>query len=886
MYIPHMPLCATKSFATTGCGATARSAAALSLVLAAALGAALPAAAAAQVIPPRPSGVTDQQIQGVIQQRGLGDQLRQRLQQSGLTPDQVRARLRSAGYSENLVDAYLTPATPGEAAPTPTLEVLRAASVLGMAEFALSDTALATRDSIVLTRADSFLLDTLNLVIGQDSIPTRRDSLGVLRVDTARVAEYAARVRRPRVFGLDVFRRVSNQFAPVASGPVDSEYRLGAGDEVVLILTGEVELAQALPVTREGFVVIPQVGQIFVANLTLGQFRELLYSRLARVYAGIRRGPGATTQFDVTVSRLRVIQVFVNGEVVRPGAYGVSSVGTILNALYQAGGPTERGNFRGVRVVRGGRTVGTLDLYDYLLAGNARDDIRLEQGDVLFVPPRERRVSVEGRVLRPAIYDLAAGEGLRELLQMAGGLLAGASTERAQVERILPPSQRRAGGRDRTVIDVDLASVMGERPAQRFELEPDDRVTVFGVTQPVRNRLTLRGNVWQPGTYQLEAGMTLSSLIAAAGGLKPDTYVERAHVLRLLPDSTRRLVPVSLAGMHPLGAPGAAGRPDEEGGRPANDIALQEFDEVTIYSSTGFRPERQIAVFGSVRQPGVYPFRDSMTLKDALILAGGLRDDAYLLEAEISRIPETRETPNELARIMRVPLDSSYVLDPTAVLRRETSARGEEPHLQPYDNVFVRMAPGFEFQRNVVLSGEVLFPGRYSLLRRDERVADVIRRAGGLTPDAYVGGARLYRIEGRAGRIGIDLERVLRDPSFRDNLILFAGDSLHIPQYQSVVRVDGSVNSPVAVAFVPGRDTDYYVDRAGGFARRADRRRTYVIQPNGAVDRRGARVQPGARVYVPEVPADEQRTNWLQVLGTWTSVLTSALTTILVIKRL
>jgi protein involved in polysaccharide export with SLBB domain len=829
----------------------------------------LPAVGGAQQVPTRPPGVTDQQIQQAIEQRGLGDQLRQRIQQSGMTPDQIRARLRAAGYSENLIDAYLERGQPGQAAPAPTLEVLRAAASLGFADFALADTALAQRDSLVLTRSDSFLLDTLGFIVGRDTIPTRRDTLGTLRIDSAAVVALANRIRRPRVFGLDIFRRTTNQFAAVTSGPVDSDYRLGAGDELVLILTGDVELAHSLPVTREGFIVIPQVGQIFVANLTLEQLRTLLYSRLGRVYSGVRPGSNATTRFEITVSRLRVNQVFVNGEVVRPGAYAVSAIGTVMNALYQAGGPTERGSFRAVRVLRRGQLVRTLDLYDYLLGGNTRDDIRLEQGDVVFVPPRGRRVTIDGQVLRPAIYELAEGQDLREALQMAGGLLPEAYTGRAQIERILPPGERLPGGRDRTVLDVDLAQALAAGGAA-VPLAAEDRLRVFAVAQPLRNRVAIRGSVWRPGTYELDSGMTLARLLNRAGGLKTDTYLERAHILRLMPDSTRRLIPVNLREV----AAGTAGGP-----------ALQEFDEITVFTRTEFRPSRQIAVYGSVQRPGLYQFRDSMTLRDAVLLAGGLRDEAYLLEAEIARIPEERQA-GELARVFRVPLDSGYVPDPTSYLRRETGARVGDTPLQPYDNLYIRRVPGFELQRNVVLSGEVRFPGRYALQRRDERLLDVINRAGGLTDAAYVQGAQFYRAEGRAGRIGVSLERVLRDSTYRDNLILFAGDSLHVPLYQSVVVVEGAVNSPVAVAFVPRRGASYYVDRAGGFARRADKGRTYVVQPNGGVERASARVQPGARVVVPEVPADEVKTNWAAILSGVATILTSALTIVLVVQRL
>jgi polysaccharide export outer membrane protein len=854
------------------------------------VGVSLPAGLTGQQVPQRPSNVTDQQLQQYVQQPGLSDQIRQQIASSGLTPDQIRARLRAAGYPENLIDQYLTPATPGQAAAPPSVEMLRAVSALGIGQFVgPSDSLGARRDSILLTREDSLLLDSLNLRVGLDTVPTRRDSLGYLRLDQVAAMRLADRLRRPRVFGLDIFRNTTTQFNPMLSGPVNPDYRLGPGDELVLILTGDVELAHQLAVTREGFVVIPQVGQLYVANLSLEQLRDLLYARLGRVYSGVKRGASATTHFEITVSRVRVNQVYVTGEVSRPGAYSVSALGTVMNALYQAGGPTERGDFRGVRITRNGQVVDTLDLYDYLLNGNTRGDIRLEQGDVVFLPPRSRRVLISGSVIRPALYDLAPSEDLKELIHMAGGLLPEAYTGRAQVERVLPPEQRQPGGRDRTVLDVDLQATLA-KGAPSYHLEPDDRITIFGVTAPVRNRVVIRGDVWHPGAYQLEPGMTLSRLIAMAGGLKPDVYAERAHILRLDPDSTRQLLPVSLVGIPPRGAPGMGGDSGPASRLPpaghlAVDPDLQEFDEVVVYSTTGFRPSRQVAVYGSVQRPGVFVFTDSMSLRDAVMMAGGLTDDAYLLQAEISRIPQDRQG-NQLAQIVQVPLDSGYVFDASGYLRRPTNARGAAPMLEPYDNVFIRRVPGWELQRNVFVTGEVKFPGRYTLTRADERLLDVVNRAGGPTPDAYVAGTQFYRAQGRAGRIGVDMERVLRDPSYRDNFVLFAGDSLFIPQYQSVVRVEGGVNSPVAVAFVPRQGTGYYIDRAGGFSRRADKGRTYVVQPNGSVERRSATPQPGARIVVPEVPLGEEKTNWGQILSAVATILTSALTIVLVVQRL
>jgi protein involved in polysaccharide export with SLBB domain len=818
--------------------------------------------------------------QGTLDQSGLANLLRQRIQQSGLTADEIRSRLRAAGYPESAIDTYLGPSAAGQQLPAPSAQTLRAATAAGLGDFGVTaDTANALRRMVVLTQGDSILLDSLGFSLGRDSVPGKMGGDGVMHLDTLAALRIAGWLKRPRVFGLDVFRRTTTQFNPVAAGPVDAGYRLGPGDDLILILTGDADVVEELPVTREGFVVIPQVGQIQVANLTLEQLRNLLYSRLARVYAGVRRGADATIHFEVTVSRVRMNQVFVDGEVARPGSYPVSALGTVMNALYQAGGPTEAGNFRDIRVMRGDTTVRTLDLYDYLVRGLTRDDIRLEQGDVVFVPPRARRVQIMGSVLRPGFYDLAASEDLRALIQFAGGLLPEADQARAHVERILPVSQRRSDGRDRVALDVDdLAVVLGDSAGHRFHLEPDDRITVYPLATPVRSQVTLRGSVWKPGPYSIEPGMTLSRLLLEAGGFKPDAYLDRAHIVRLMPDSTRTLI---AADLRPLVGPDGRVSSNVP---PSADPALKEFDEITVFSTTEFRPEREIRVYGAVQHPGTFPFQDSMTVRDAIILAGGLGDDAYLLEAEISRLPQSPGDTTDLAQLIHVPLDSSYVLDATAYVRRKTAAQGTNPVLQPFDYVFVRRAPGLEPQRTVAVMGRVRFPGRYALTRRDERLADILNRAGGVTPSAYVRGAQFFRAEGHAGRIGIDFEGVLRDPRHRDNLPLFAGDSIYVPEYQPVVSVEGAVNSPVSVAYERGRETGFYIDRAGGYARNADKGRTYVVQPNGSVFTRSATPEPGARVVVPLTPPGE-RTNWVQVLSSVGQLMVSVVTLAILAKQ-
>src|SRR5438067_4441724 len=360
---------------------------------------------------------TAAQAQQMLQQNpGLGDVLRQRIQQSGLTAEQIRARLQASGYPANLLDTYLGGGAAAAGVQPGTLE-LAAIQALGLPP-----------------------------VGGAEALP----------VDTGFIRVRGGTVPRSRVFGVDAFRRTTTQFLPLLSGPVPPDYKLGAGDVLVLILTGDVELAYTLQVTREGFILIPQVGQVFVSNLTLDQLRDVLYQRLGRVYSGVKRSAGATTRFDVSVANVRVNQVYVVGEVSQPGAYRISSLGTVLTALYAAGGVTERANMRGIEIQRLSKRVATLDLYDYLLRGDTRNDIRLETGDVVFVPVHGTRVQISGGVLRPAIYELGQNESLSDLIRVAGGFRSDAELRRIAIHRILLAGDRGPGPVLRTVVDVAL----------------------------------------------------------------------------------------------------------------------------------------------------------------------------------------------------------------------------------------------------------------------------------------------------------------------------------------------------------------------------------------------------------------------------------------------
>src|SRR5436309_4502434 len=698
-----------------------------------------------------PAGMTPDQLAQLLQQSPqLGDQMRQRLQQTGLRPDQVRAQLTAAGYPPNVLDAYLGTGQAGQAAPTPSTQTLAALQLLGIPPNTL------------------VAIDTGMVRLPVEPVPAESLAAG----------NY--------VFGVDVFRRTTTQFLPQLTGPVDPTYRLGPGDALVPVLTGGVEQAYQLEVTREGFIVVPQVGQIYLTNLTLGDARGILYDRMGRVYSKLR-GPNPTIKFDVTVSRVRINQVYVIGEVKQPGAYQLSALGTALTALYAAGGVTTRANMREIEVRRLDTVVATLDLYDYLLRGNKRDDIRLEAGDVVYVPLHGTRVQVTGAVLRPAIYELKEAETLADLLRAAGGFRANAAVDRLAIHRILPAAERRPGPLPRAALDVALAVAA---PADRH-----------GSAQPGQ-----------------------AATAPAAGA-------------------------------------------DPLGGVVIPSLPLENGDSVVVDSIGPLESLLYVGINGMVNKPGRYPWQERMTLRDLVKLARGPKIGAYLKDAEIARLPADR-TQGQLADTLRAPIDSTYLFERDAaghyigpVGQAFAGSGAPEVPLQPYDEVLIMKQPDFELQRTVQVRGEVRFPGTYALRSKTDRLTDVLDRAGGLTPQAYANGIRFYRREGNAGRVGLDLARVLRDKRYRDNMLLADGDSLYIPPYLPTVRVEGAVNSPGSVTYSEGQGLDYYLSAAGGVSFKGDKGRVIVLQPYGnvrAVHKRPLffgtskpTPEPGAMVIVP-----------------------------------
>jgi len=686
--------------------------------------------------------------------------VRQQIERSGLSAAQIRQRLQAAGYSPALLDALLEAEGAQVSQVGVTAEMLAALDALG----------------VPLVTAEG--LEEVPVAVGlQAGLAPEEEGL--------------------QVFGLNVFRRPTTQFQPLLSGPVPPSYRIGAGDVLVLVLTGEVELIHELAVTREGYFVIPDVGQLFVANLTMEQLTTLLRRRLGQSYSGIRTG---RTRFDVTVARLRTNQVYVVGEVTQPGAYQLASVATVLNGLYAAGGLTERANFRTVLVQRQGDTVAVLDLYEYLLRGDTRNDIVLEQGDVVFVPVRGTRVSITGAVLRPAIYEVAEQETLADVVRMAGGFRADAELRRLAVHRILPVSERGPGAFPRAVIDIPLATRSG------------------------------------PGTLS---------------------------------------------------------------GVEVPELRLEDGDSVAVDVVIPFLRSLYVTITGSVNKPGPYPWGEGMTLRYLMLLARGPSVGADLREAEIARLPSDRSN-GTLMRTVRVPMDSSYLFERDQQGRYVGAegvsfpAAGTAPEvtLEPYDLVTIFSQPEFELQRSVKITGEVLFPGTYALTRKDERLSDLVSRAGGLRPTAHVAGGRFFRPFEEAGRVNIDLTLALEQPGGHDDIVLQPGDSLHLPEYVPTVRVEGAVNLPTSVLWEEDEGLEYYIGNAGGYARLADKSNVSVRYANGTARIRtkslffssSPRPGPGSTILVP-AKDPEDRVNLTPIVAAVAQILTATATLIIALTR-
>lgn len=673
--------------------------------------------------------------------------------------------------------------------------------------------------------------------------------------------------QKPR-YGQSLFQTASATFEPNLRLATPANYLLGPADEILIDVVGQSEAKHTLNVSPEGTINIPHVGIVHVGGLTIEEATQVIRSRMSSVYSAIRTGG---TRVVVALGNIRSIKVVVTGDVAKPGTYTLPSVASAFNALYHAGGPNEHGSLRDIRVIRNGEVIATLDVYEVMANGVFSENPILQDQDVIMVPRYLKHVELEGEVVRPYRFELKAGETFADLLRYAGGFADAAYRARVKVIRFTD--------REKRVEDV-LDSQF-----DTFEPVSGDQYLVEKVLDRYVNRVVIHGAVFRPGEYELTPGLTLSMLIKKAEGLKEDAFLKRGTIARLKDDlQPERLsfdVAAVLAGVEP-------------------DIELRREDVVNIHSIFELQEAYSVEITGEVRQGGRFPYAEGMTLQDLILQAGGFSESASQARIEVSRRVRNADVLSESAQIAEI-----FQVDLAQGLGKED----QDFVLQPFDEVAVRTASGYETQKSVRIEGEVLYPGVYTIASKDERISDLIKRAGGFTPFAYVNGASLRRKGSGATRsaaesaaeqtqreleqedeynrlmllqslqtgvnrvdgvdiaknlnnefVGIDLERIIRKPGQRGDLILEDGDVIRVPKELQTVKISGEVLAPSIAVYGPNKGFKQYVSQAGGFSQRALRKSAYVLYANGSVKSTTRflffnsypPIKPGAEIFVPQ----------------------------------
>lgn len=732
------------------------------------------------------------------------------IRRSGMSEAQVRARLQQSGYDPRLADPYYSGEVPAD----------KRAS--GNAAFVDALRSIGLLDPVTEQASNQDEID-----LSTRALPPSKTKRSTGKHDAV------------TVFGKDIFSANSLAFEPPVAGTVDAGYRLGAGDQLQIVMTGQVENAYQVDVRRDGSVILPTVGQVSLAGLSLEGARAAVRRYASRVYSGIDEGK---INVDVTVSRIRTNVVYVIGEVERPGAHQVSALGTVFLALSRAGGPTERGSFRNIEVRRGGQVVRTLDVYDYLLRGDATNDIRTEQGDIIFVPLNTRAITFDGEFRRPAIYELRPAEGFAQALSFAGGMLPTASTERVQIDRILPAPER-TPGRERVLIDVNLRGKLAVLDS--VTLNDNDVVTSFPIGDLRRNYVAVTGQVFQPGQFEWQDGMTLGDALAKAQGTMPWALTDRVKIDRALLNSGRTET-YSLNLQDPT----------------SKTFRLFEFDSITVLDGRVAFPPGTVIIAGAVNRPGSKPYTERQTLQDRIDVAGGFKEDAAFVEVARRRVGATYNDTTTI--VYTFPISQDRTIPDSA--RHFVLAR--------YDQIFVRSSPGYRNNGTVTLVGQFAHPGTYTIERDGETVSDIIRRAGGILPRAFPGGFRLTR-DGRP--VAIDYDKAMKHDS-RNDIAVIAGDELRIETRPALVYVTGEVGRQVAIPYDQGWKLDRYIQAAGGLSPDADDGRIIVAYESGAVDHskrfHSPTIQPGATIMVGKKDTANQ-TDWSRIASSSFQVATT-----------
>ena len=669
-----------------------------------------------------------------------------------------------------------------------------------------------------------------------------------------------------RIYGMDIFSSQNLTFEPNQNLATPEDYVLGPGDELVINIWGVNEVTIRQTISPDGVINVTQIGPIFLTGLTIKEAKGRLRSTLAKTYSSLRSGG---SQLSLSLGEVRTIQVNVLGEVASPGTYRLSSFSTVFNALYRAGGISEIGSLRAVRIMRGGELFATVDLYDYIFNGKSGNDVALHEGDVVLVPTYTALVGIDGFVKRPMFYEVKEGEPVSALIGYAGGFSEGAWPMEIHVER--------NDGRENHISTVASSDFDG------FTLRDGDIARVSGSdVDYFTNRVEVQGSVFRPGMFELGGSIaTVRQLVEHAGGLLPEAFRGRAQLLREKEDRTKevRSVPIG-ALMDGL----------------VEDILLRRNDVLVISDKTEIEPKGDFTIAGFVQYPGEYPYADNTTVEDLILMAGGLAEGASSANVEIARRindPNRTSASDTLAIIFSTSIRNGLMDDGSAGFT-----------LMPDDVVSVRRNPSYLEQRNVTISGEITYPGQYTLANTGERASQIVARAGGATPNGYVRGAMLLRklspyeknirrtmtrmvTQSESSKdslnvekievdeiytVGIELDKALANPGSDYDIVLRDGDELIIPALSNTVRIQGEVLYPNSVQYIAGKSVSYYVSQAGGFTTSARRNKAYVVYMNGTVAvGAGATLEPGCEIIVPARQEKSRMTT-----GEWLGIGTSA----------
>ena len=668
------------------------------------------------------------------------------------------------------------------------------------------------------------------------------------------------------IYGHRTFSGKTLSFEPNVNVATPEDYVLGPGDEIIIDIWGVNEANITQKITSEGYITISQVGRIPLSGLTVKEATGKLKSALSKIYSSLRSGG---SHMSVALGDLRTIQINILGEVNIPGTFRLSSFTTLFNAIYRASGVTSVGSLRNIKVVRGGETFAVVDAYEYLFNGRLDVNVPLKEGDVIIVPPYDALVSITGAVKRPMFYEMRDGEPLSKLIDYAGGFTGNAYRGEVGVER--------NDGRTNTMYTVVSAKY------DSFGLHDGDAVMVSGSDVEVfTNRVEIKGAVYRPGKFELGGDIaTVKQLVEHAGGVMEDAFLSRAQIIREKADRSLEMVPVPLKGIL-------------EGN--VDDIVLKRGDILIVSNINELEPKGDIVVTGYVANPGKYQYAEHITVEDIILAAGGLVEGASTAKVDIARRinnPSTTEASDTLAQVFSLSIKDGLIDDGDG---------GFE--LKPYDEVSVRRSPTYVEQRNVTITGEVTFPGQYTLVANNERVSDLIKRAGGATANGNIHGAMLKRKINQYERnvrvamsrivtqnkssadsmdvnklkvseiytVGLELDKALANPGSDYDMILRDGDELIVPELATTVRVQGEVLYPNTVHYITGKPVRYYVNQAGGFSTHARRAKTYVVYMNGTVAVGSwAKLEPGCEIVVPPRNEKDKLTT-----GEWLSIGTSA----------